>query len=107
PAALMPFVESADIVELVGPASYQRAISYSKNGAVRDVDWDPATFRLVGLVQGTRSDPYRCRVELAPGKEGYCRIVASSCTCPMRFDCKHVAATLLWANEVFRRAAGF
>jgi superfamily II DNA or RNA helicase len=102
PAPALPFVEPADIVGLTGADAFEHAREYATGGAVRELDWDGSTFRLVGAVRGAVAEPYRCRIELAPGREGRCRVVGSTCTCAARFDCAHVAAVLLAANETIR-----
>jgi superfamily II DNA or RNA helicase len=93
-----PLVDAADILRLVGEASFERGRAYARGGAVTELSWDPRTNSIVGVVQGTRQKPYRCRIETQPTVGGRIRPVASSCSCPMDFDCKHVAATLLASN---------
>jgi hypothetical protein len=49
------------------------------------------------LVTGSRALPYDVDVRLIPGKTG--KQVYGLCSCPMRVNCKHVAAVLLRALE--------
>ncbi len=49
------------------------------------------------LVLGSRALPYDVDVRLVPGKTG--KQVYGLCSCPMRVNCKHVAAVLLRALE--------
>jgi hypothetical protein len=48
-------------------------------------------------VQGSGSQPYRVDVRLVHGKTG--KQIYGLCTCPMRVNCKHVAAVLLRALQ--------
>ncbi|GAB3032312.1 DEAD/DEAH box helicase [Parafrigoribacterium mesophilum] len=105
PPATPPLVDAADILRLVGETSYQRGRAYARNGAVTHVAWDADTSRLTGVVQGSRTAPYRCRIDLVAGHGGRRRPTISVCSCPMEFDCKHVAATLLAGNALSVRAA--
>ncbi|MET0989718.1 MAG: DEAD/DEAH box helicase, partial [Glaciihabitans sp.] len=56
---------------------------------------------LVSAVQGNLALPYACRVQLAPTGSALRRPISSTCSCPMTFDCKHVAATLIEANSMY------
>jgi len=96
--AAFPLVQAGDIVRLVGPASFERAQAYKRRGAVLDLQWDEGHGRLSGVVAGSTAQPYRCHVDLESGDNGFSRPLDSSCTCPMDYDCKHVAATLLASN---------
>jgi superfamily II DNA or RNA helicase len=103
--ATPPLVDAADILRLVGETSFGRGRAYARNGAVTHVAWDPDTSRLTGVVQGTAAVPYRCRIDLVAAPGGRHRPSTSVCSCPMDYDCKHVAATLLAANAASVRAA--
>ncbi|HUG51067.1 MAG TPA: SWIM zinc finger family protein, partial [Terrimesophilobacter sp.] len=103
--AAPPLVDAADILRLVGETSFGRGRAYARNGAVTHFAWDPDTSRLTGVVQGTATMPYRCRIDLVTGPGGRHRPSTSVCSCPMDYDCKHVAATLLAANAASVRAA--
>ncbi len=105
PPATPPLVDAADILRLVGETSFERGRAYARNGAVAQFVWDPDTSRLTGVVQGSSAVPYRCRIDLVAGPGGRHRPSMSVCSCPMDYDCKHVAATLLAANAANVRAA--
>jgi superfamily II DNA or RNA helicase len=90
-----PMVDITDIQRLVGPAAFQRGLAYSRGGFVSSVSWNPET-RVVGAtVSGSAPQPYRCSaiVSAATGKP-----TGGLCSCPVGFDCKHVAAMLLQSN---------
>ncbi|MHC5796358.1 DEAD/DEAH box helicase [Lacisediminihabitans sp. FW035] len=90
-----PMVDIADIQRLVGPAAFQRGLAYARGGFVAGVLWNPETRFLAGSVRGSAADPYRCTalISAATGKP-----TSGICTCPVGFDCKHVAALLLHSN---------
>ncbi|WP_166870978.1 DEAD/DEAH box helicase [Salinibacterium sp. ZJ450] len=98
PADTLPLVAAVDIIRLVGKDAYERARPYAKGGAVSALHWNPADGQLFSEVQGTGPRPYRCRIELIPAGKGFSRPTTGDCSCPMTFDCKHVAATLLASN---------
>ncbi|MGH8413703.1 MAG: SNF2-related protein [Gammaproteobacteria bacterium] len=53
---------------------------------------------IAGLVQGRVRKPYKVRVKFSQGRAGRATLVGQ-CSCPMSFNCKHVAALLLKALE--------
>ncbi|MBG6238555.1 superfamily II DNA or RNA helicase [Mycetocola sp. CAN_C7] len=97
--AAAPLVDVTDIIRLVGNAAFNRATAYARSGAVADLDWDDDERTLTATVQGSAPNPYDCRIALAPARKDFSRPSASSCTCPLRLDCKHVAAVLLASNS--------
>ena len=90
-----PMVDIADIQRLVGPASFQRGLAYARGGCVISVGWNPETRILGGTVSGSEAKPYRCSalISATTGKP-----TGGLCSCPVGFDCKHVAALLLHSN---------
>ncbi|MBC7725628.1 MAG: DEAD/DEAH box helicase [Burkholderiaceae bacterium] len=104
--AAPPLVDVADIVRLVGDGSFRRGQAYARGGAVERFDWDPETNRLSGTVAGGAPSPYSCTVEIVAGANGRSRLTVSSCSCPMDYDCKHVAATIVSANAEHIRQLG-
>ncbi|WP_227496931.1 DEAD/DEAH box helicase [Planctomonas psychrotolerans] len=101
-----PLVDVSHIVHLVGRSSFSRGQAYAKTGAVEHVEWDADARLLTGIVRGTTPQPYRCTVDLVPDGHGGSRPTYSSCSCPMSFDCKHVAAALLAGNAAHVRSLG-
>jgi len=98
PSSALPLVDAADIRRFVGTGAFDRARPYARGGAVRDLDWDLDSDRLSAQVQGTENHPYRCTITLEPARMGYYQPVDSRCSCPVGYDCKHVAAVLLTSN---------
>jgi superfamily II DNA or RNA helicase len=91
-------VDVADIVRLVGPASFGRGQDYARSGAVASLAWDSRAGRLSGTVRGSQPLPYTCFVNVAEDDRGRSHPRGSLCGCPMERDCKHVAALLISGN---------
>jgi len=60
--------------------------------------------RIAAETQGTRASPYAQSIVLSRGADGRLR-VSGLCSCPMRTNCKHVAAVLLEARGRHRLLA--
>jgi len=92
-----PMVDIADVQRLVGPAAFQRGLAYARGGAVTALSWDSGDRELSGTVAGSAPLPYRCTalISVATGKP-----TSGICSCPVGFDCKHVAALLLQSNTI-------
>lgn len=104
----------AQIADLVGPGAMARGEVCVQQGLVLNVArgkspsaraatrghqtaknrQDDGSGTLVGQVKGTAVVPYVVVVELASESESL-RPTAGRCSCPVRHDCKHVAAVLL------------
>ncbi len=82
------------ISSLVGATSLSRGRTYARKGAVSSVEWNPKNLELKGKVQGNRSAPYRTKASFKNGINGL-RLEWGDCSCPMAYNCKHVAALLL------------
>jgi len=88
-----------DIRRLVPTAAYKRGSSYWLEGQVknlRSVAQPNGALLIHGEVQGSAPQPYVARVLISPGRGGQVTFEAS-CTCPVGYHCKHVAAVLLEA----------
>ncbi|GAA2994634.1 superfamily II DNA or RNA helicase [Microbacterium terrae] len=96
-----PFVDPAAIRRHVDAGTFERGAAYFAAGAVRQFTYDPQSGVVEAAVAGSGSAAYRCRVRLDPRRDDR-PIAATSCTCPVQFDCKHTVAALLESN---RRAA--
>ncbi|MGE0485500.1 MAG: SNF2-related protein [Gammaproteobacteria bacterium] len=85
----------ADIREVVGPSAFERGRTYQRQGRVRRV----AAVRfadglgLVGEVRGSGDNVYEQEILLLPAAHG--ARIDGNCTCPVGYDCKHVAAVCL------------
>lgn len=83
-----------DVIELCGSVATSRGQVYKASGAVQEIDWIPDGNVLYGTVQGTAAEPYHARITIAPHR------FDGECSCPARYNCKHVAASLLtWIDK--------
>ena len=87
----LPFDHDA-IRRLLDDRTAQRGAAYQRQGRVRDLVIADNGRQINGLVRGTRAKPYR--VKVAVNGSGKTLWVMGSCSCPVSFDCKHVAAVL-------------
>ncbi|MGE5712953.1 MAG: SNF2-related protein [Betaproteobacteria bacterium] len=87
----LPFDHDA-IRRLLDDRTAQRGAAYQRQGRVRDLVIANNGRQINGLVRGTRAKPYR--VKVAVNGSGKTLWVMGSCSCPVSFDCKHVAAVL-------------
>ncbi|CEA09761.1 hypothetical protein BN1051_03134 [Arthrobacter saudimassiliensis] len=94
-----PLVDVQDIIRVVGGAAFQRGQAYARSGAVEGLDWDAAAGVLRARVQGGASVPYRTLLQLERKRQGDYRLQDNHCSCPVGFDCKHVAAVAMQSNS--------
>ena len=76
------------------PAYVERGARYLREGRVLTADFNAAQGILIGRVRGSRHRIYQCLIRIEPQADGTPRI-AGQCSCPVGFNCKHVAAVLL------------
>lgn len=91
-------VGTRDIRRALGEPSFSRGQAVFRLGAVRTVAVEPPG-RVRARVKGTRPQPYSVSAELVFGPGGTLRSVVGECSCPVGFNCKHVAAALLAAAD--------
>ena len=88
-------LSSHQIALLVGSQAFSRGERYARNGNVNAPEWFGAGTQLFGEVQGTRSAPYAVTVSFTANAAGALVRASGVCTCPMKKNCKHVAALLI------------
>ena len=93
-----PLIDVTDIIRVVGGAAFQRGQTYAKGGAVVELEWEPQGEVLRAKVRGHSSVPYRTMLQLGEKRQGDYRLLDNHCSCPVGFDCKHVAAVALQSN---------
>ncbi len=86
------------IAALVGAQSFARGVEYAEGGYVEEFGWFGSGTQLFGTVHGNRPAPYTVAVSFGIDAHGHVARIASTCTCPMMSDCKHVAALILVSN---------
>ena len=88
-------LSSREIARLVGSQAFSRGERYASHGHVDNLSWLPSGAQLYGNVQGTRSTPYVVSVQFTVDAAGTVVRASGVCTCPMKSNCKHVAALLI------------
>lgn len=83
-----------DVIELCGSVATSRGRVYKTSGAVKELDWSNEGSVLYSSVQGTETEPYQQRTLIAAHR------LDGECSCPVHYNCKHVAAALLcWIDK--------
>ncbi len=83
-----------DVIELCGSVATSRGRVYKTSGAVKELDWISEGSVLYSTVQGSESEPYQQRTLIAAHR------LDGECSCPVHYNCKHVAAALLcWIDK--------
>ena len=91
-----------DISRTIPAAALDKAMAYQRRRRATVTDMADDGSVVCGRVQGSQSKPYAVRITLSTTPEGVVSI-AGHCSCPVTFNCKHVAALLI---ESMATAAG-
>ncbi|MBX3515985.1 MAG: SWIM zinc finger family protein [Rhodospirillales bacterium] len=83
-----------DIRRTVSAAAFEKATLYQRRRRAFVSDMADDGTRIEGRVQGTQRRPYTVIITLEISSDGKLRI-DGSCSCPVAFNCKHVAALLI------------
>jgi len=76
----------------LGADTFSRGVRYANSGAVREMTTSGDRRRIIARVQGTAPQAYSTMVDVRRDPAGRITNVSGVCTCPMRTNCKHVAA---------------
>ena len=91
-------ITRADVVAAIGHSSFRNGEDLAMAGQVMDVHRAPDGV-ITGKVRGTAQTPYRQAISARPRPDGKTGITGT-CSCPVGFNCKHVAAVLLyWLDQ--------
>ena len=90
---MIPDFTEKDIIGTCGQTYTERGRVYQRTGRVLMVEVAEDGATLVGVVQGSGGQRYRLGIVVERVARG--AQIEGHCSCPMRFDCKHVAAVLL------------
>ncbi len=89
--------ELSTIEAAVGSTSFKRGRSYANNNRVLKLEWDPEIDTLLGKVVG-HGGLYDTAAFFAAGDAGALKFADGECTCPVGYNCKHVAAIVIAAT---------
>lgn len=82
----------------LGRDTFRRGIEYAEEGRVLQCQWSPDAETLVGTVSGNQLLAYTTTALLVRHAADSWLVGGGRCTCPMRMDCKHVAALVVAAG---------
>jgi superfamily II DNA or RNA helicase len=95
-------LSDATIRRSTGGGAFARGVEYVRAGMVASIDYTPDVMSLTGTVNGNAARPYVTHVELASAVRSYAPpTYPTSCTCPVRVGCKHAAALMISAREMY------
>ena len=83
-----------ELNRLFGETTVSRGLSYVRQGRVRSIAVE-ADGRITAKVQGNRRSPYTQSIVLTWDRKGVLNGIEGHCTCPVNWNCKHVAAVLI------------
>src|SRR6478752_10894115 len=82
----------------INDRSLAAGLAYAMGGRVSGISFDAATGLMLGKVRGGSEVPYSTTAKLVR-KGGGWSCTVGVCSCPVRKDCKHVAALLFAAED--------
>jgi superfamily II DNA or RNA helicase len=82
----------------INDRSLAAGLAYAMGSRVNGITFDSATGLLLGKVRGNGVQPYSTSAKLVRKPSGWSCTVGI-CSCPVRKDCKHVAALLFTAED--------
>ncbi len=86
----------AEVEAAVGTRSFQRGRGYARSGRVRSLVWGPGDETLTGSVAGN-GGLYETAAFFVGEQDGALAFEDGECTCPVGYNCKHVAALVIAA----------
>jgi superfamily II DNA or RNA helicase len=95
--AALPDFDPKDIEDAFVRTTYARGARYARQGAVVAMRWDARSVALHGEVDGTHR--YHSTAYFSALDDERLEYEHGECSCPVGFDCKHVAALVLTAIE--------
>ena len=90
-------VELSEVETAVGSRSFDRGRVYARRGRVAKVKWDPDGETLTGSVVG-QGALYDTAAFFVADRDGTLAFEDGECTCPVGYNCKHVAAIVIAAT---------
>ncbi|VAW19893.1 COG0553: Superfamily II DNA/RNA helicases, SNF2 family [hydrothermal vent metagenome] len=98
----MSFNLKADIERLIGKTYAGRGAAYAKDGRVIKISGAQGKKRLSARVRGSGRSIYSQTIVLKWSDYGRLVNIEGDCSCPIEYNCKHVAAVLFVAEPLLR-----
>ncbi len=92
---MLPYTRT-DLRQQFTSGAFHRGEEYWGQARVRGLEVSDDGNTVSAHVQGAAAKPYTVEAQITPGREGQPAILGR-CSCPMAYNCKHVAAVLLEA----------
>jgi len=89
-------LELSGVEGAVGSRSFDRGRAYARNGRALEIVWDADAEALIGSVIG-QGAVYETAAFFTADREGALAFEEGECTCPVGWNCKHVAALVIAA----------
>lgn len=91
-------LELSAVEAAVGSRSFERGRGYARANRVLAVEWDVGTGTLTGSVVG-QGALYDTAAFFTADRDGALTLDDGECTCPVGYNCKHVAALVITAAD--------
>ncbi len=91
-------IDPASLAEAVDPGSYERGLQYVRQHAVVRALWKLSAGALAGTVRGQYGNVYTTTARFSCPDGLVHRFERGECSCPVRYNCKHVVALVLTAT---------
>src|ERR1019366_8998581 len=91
-------VELAEVEAAVGSSSFKRGRGYARGNRVAAIEWDANAERLTGSVIG-QGALYDTAAFFTAESGGALAFDEGECSCPVGYNCKHVAAIVIAAID--------
>ncbi|WP_188822541.1 DEAD/DEAH box helicase [Brucella endophytica] len=82
----------AEIRRLFDTVTWERGAAYAREGRVLSASWGDGSQIVKATVRGSGRNTYGQTIHVAYDSNGAIRAVAGHCSCPIGYNCKHVAA---------------
>lgn len=89
-----------DLARVIDRRYLDRGADYARRGMVLEVDAESGGEWVAASVRGSGRSLYHVDIELGWSVSGRIASVEGTCTCPIGWNCKHVAAALIEAGPV-------
>ena len=91
-------MDPGEVEATVGSRSFTRGLDYAQNNRVLAIEWDASTGTLTGSVVG-QGALYDTAAFFTSIDDGALAFDDGECTCPVGYNCKHVAAIVIAAAD--------